>query len=161
MIYATAEYWSRRGSSSVMATKSPCARSSVVDGHLHLDTRFDIDGCDLLDNIGWRVQIDKSLVDAHLKLVPCIGTLTIRCFSCHDAETLGRQSYWAFHAQLFLPSSLDEVVADLLERLDVSRGQCDADFMKLLFLLTEVFLSHAHVFFGHFDRGVESQLLPE
>ena len=40
------------------------------DGHLHLDGRVDVDGSDLLHNLGGRVQVDQTLVDLHLEAIP-------------------------------------------------------------------------------------------
>src|SRR5262245_56287994 len=55
------------GSSSNM----PYTSFSVVgDGDLDLHPRLDADGCDLLDDLGRRVQVDDALVDAHLEVVP-------------------------------------------------------------------------------------------
>ena len=46
----------------------------VVDGHFDFDTRLDVDGGDLLDHVGRRVQVDQALVDAHFELVVGVGT---------------------------------------------------------------------------------------
>ena len=42
----------------------------------HLYARLDVDGGDLLDDLGGGMQVDDALVDSHLELVPCLGTLT-------------------------------------------------------------------------------------
>ena len=42
----------------------------------HLHARLDVDGGDLLHDLGGRVQVDHALVDPHLELVPGLGTLT-------------------------------------------------------------------------------------
>jgi hypothetical protein len=42
----------------------------------HLHTGLDVDGGDLLDDLGGRVQVDDPLVDPHLELVPGLGALT-------------------------------------------------------------------------------------
>ena len=46
----------------------------VGDGDLNLDTGLDRDLSDLLHNLGGRVEIDQTLVDAHLVAVPGVGT---------------------------------------------------------------------------------------
>ena len=43
---------------------------------IHLYARLDVDGGDLLDDLGGRVQVDDTLVNPHLELVPGLGTLT-------------------------------------------------------------------------------------
>ena len=45
-------------------------------GTTHLYAGFDIDGGDLLHDLGGAVEVDDSLVDPHLELVPGLGTLT-------------------------------------------------------------------------------------
>merc|ERR1719350_1768341 len=50
----------------------------VGNCHLNLHTRLDVDGGDLLDDLGGRVQVDDTLVDPHLEIVPGLGTLTAR-----------------------------------------------------------------------------------
>ena len=42
----------------------------------HLHAGLDVDGGDLLDDLGGGVQVDDTLVDPHLELVPGLGTLT-------------------------------------------------------------------------------------
>ena len=42
----------------------------------HLYAGLNVDGGDLLDDLGGRVQVDDTLVDPHLELVPGLGTLT-------------------------------------------------------------------------------------
>ena len=42
----------------------------------HLDTGFNVDGGDLLDDLGGAMEVNHSLVDPHLELVPGLGTLT-------------------------------------------------------------------------------------
>lgn len=43
---------------------------SVGDSDLDLNTRFDADARDLLDDLRRTVQVDKALVDAHLVAIP-------------------------------------------------------------------------------------------
>lgn len=61
----------------------------VGDGDLHLYSRLDVDGRDLLHDLRGRVQVDDPLVDPHLEAVPGLGTLTTRSLSCRDAQELG------------------------------------------------------------------------
>jgi hypothetical protein len=45
------------------------------DGDFDLNTGLDVDD-DLLDNLSRGVEIDETLVDAHLEHIPGLGTLT-------------------------------------------------------------------------------------
>jgi hypothetical protein len=54
---------------------SPSRTHLSSDGNLNLDTGLDVDD-DLLDDLGWRIQINQALVDAHLVHIPGLGTLT-------------------------------------------------------------------------------------
>ena len=44
----------------------------------HLHAGLDVDGGDLLHDLGGRVQVDHALVDAHLEAVPRLGALAAR-----------------------------------------------------------------------------------
>ncbi len=50
------------------------------DCDFYLHTCLDVDD-DLFDHLGRRIEINESLVDAHLKHVPGLGSFTTRCFS--------------------------------------------------------------------------------
>lgn len=65
-------------------------RLCICDGDLHLHTRLDADGGDLLDDLRWTVQIDQTLVDPHLKAIPGFGSFTAGGFSGGDAQSLHR-----------------------------------------------------------------------
>jgi hypothetical protein len=61
------------------------------NGDLNLNTGLDVDD-DLLDNLGGGVEVDETLVDAHLVHVPGLGTLTVRRLTGGDLEVLGRET---------------------------------------------------------------------
>ena len=48
----------------------------AVHSSIHLHARLNVDGGNLLDDLGGGVQVDDALVDSHLELVPGLGTLT-------------------------------------------------------------------------------------
>ena len=56
------------------------------DGHLDLDARFDGDGRDLLHDVSRGVQIDQTLVNAHLESIPGVGTFTARRLANRQAK---------------------------------------------------------------------------
>lgn len=71
-------------------------------------------------------------MNAHLVAVPGLGTLTARGLAGGDLEGLGGQADGALDAQVLGLGALDELGADLLEGLDLARGQGDADLVSLL-----------------------------
>merc|ERR1719188_1308647 len=83
---------------------------SIRHGDLNLHTGFDLDGGDLLDNIGRGVQVDQSLVDPHLELIPSVSSLSVR----------------PLVAQVLRLSPGDEVLAAPLKSLDVGGSEGDA-----------------------------------
>ena len=103
-----------------------CSRSENV-GETHLYAGFDIDRGDLLHDLRGTVEVDDSLVDPHLELVPGLTTLSARSFTGGDSQSLGRHPYWPLHLQLLVLGAADEVAADLLQRLDVPGGEGDPD----------------------------------
>ena len=48
----------------------------VDDSDLNLNSRLDGDGGDLLDDVCGSVEVNEPLVDAHLELVPGVGSLS-------------------------------------------------------------------------------------
>lgn len=104
------------------------------DGDLNLDTSVDVDN-DLLDDLGGGVEVNETLVDAHLEAVPGLGTLTARGLAGSDSQALGRQADRALGAKVLVLSTVDDLGADLLEDLDLARGEGDADLVALSRLL--------------------------
>jgi hypothetical protein len=68
-----------------------------------------------------------TLVDAHLECVPSLGTLTARSLTGGDLQVLGGKTDGTLDAELLVLGTVDELLADLLEALDVARGEGDAD----------------------------------
>lgn len=63
-------------------------RLCVCDGDLHLHTRLDADGGDLLDDLRGAVQVNQTLVDPHLEAIPGFGSFTTGGLSGGDAQSL-------------------------------------------------------------------------
>mmetsp|Transcript_29068 Transcript_29068/g.74786 ORF Transcript_29068/g.74786 Transcript_29068/m.74786 type:complete len:209 (-) Transcript_29068:37-663(-) len=103
----------------------------VGDGHLNLDTGLNGDGGDLLHDLRGRVKVDEALVDAHLEAIPGVGTLTARRLAGGNAQRLGWQADRALDLKALILSALDQILADLLEVLDVAAGKRDADAVHL------------------------------
>lgn len=64
----------------------------VSDGDFNLNTWLDADGGDLLDDLGWTVQVNEPLVDPHLEAIPGFGSFAAGCFSGGDAQSLEREN---------------------------------------------------------------------
>lgn len=72
-----------------------------------------------------------TLVDAHLVRVPSLGTLTARGLAGGDLQVLGGQADGALDTELLVLRTVDELLADLLEGLDIARGEGDSDLVDL------------------------------
>jgi len=119
-------------------------RLCVSNGHLNLDSGFDVDGGDLLDNLGGGVEIDHTLVDPHLELVPGLGSLSAGSLTGGDTQGLGGHPHGALHLEVLLLSSPDELGAHLLEGGHVPGGQGDPDPVDLLLLLLSLAILKRH-----------------
>ena len=53
-------------------------------------------------------------------------------FTGGDLESLGWETNWALDAEFLGLSTVDELLADLLERVDLSAGQSDSDLVGFL-----------------------------
>lgn len=101
------------------------------DGDLDLDTWLERDGGDLLDNLRRGVEVDQPLVDSHLVVRVSLRTFTAGGLPGGVAQDLGGQSDGALNSQLLVLGSGDQVIADLLEVLDIARGESDSDSVDL------------------------------
>ena len=63
----------------------------------------------LLDNAGWRVQVDEALVDAHLVVVPGLGTLSARRHTRGDAQRLGGQTHGSLDLELLALGAVEQL----------------------------------------------------
>lgn len=136
----------------LFALRLPLRLSSNRD--LDLDASLDVDD-DLLDDLGGSSQVDQALVDAHLVEIPGLGTLTAgglagldrqnRILSVnrssravpndktyHDLEGLGGQADGALGAEVLVLGALNELLADLLQSLNLAGGQGDAYELPLV-----------------------------
>jgi len=92
------------------------------------------------------VEIDHTLVDAHLEAIPGLGTFTARGLTGGDPQGLGGHPDGSLDLQFLVLGSLDEVGADLLEALNVPGGQGDPDAVNGAFFGCRLrVLVHRHV----------------
>lgn len=71
-------------------------------------------------------------MDSHLESVPGLGSFTTRSLSGGNFEGLGWETDGALDTEILGLGTLDELLADLLERLDVAGGEGDADLVSFL-----------------------------
>jgi hypothetical protein len=82
------------------------------DGDLNLNTSLDVDD-DLLNDLSGSVQVDETLVDAHLIRVPGLGTLSVGSLTGGDLQLLGWETNGALDAEFLGLGTVDELLADL------------------------------------------------
>lgn len=71
-------------------------------------------------------------MDAHLVLVPGLGTLTVGGLAGRDLEGLGGQTDGALSLERLGVGTVNELLADLLEGGNLAGGESDADLVDLL-----------------------------
>merc|ERR1719317_750643 len=91
----------------------------ISNCYFNLYTRLDVNRGDLLNNLGWAVEINDPLVDSHLELIPGLGTFSTRSFTGGDTQGLGWHAHRALNLQLLVLGSADQVSADLLQGLNI------------------------------------------
>merc|ERR1719317_1883654 len=72
----------------------------ISNCYFNLYTRLDVNRGDLLNNLGWAVEINDPLVDSHLELIPGLGTFSTRSLTGGDTQGLG----WHAHRALTFSS---------------------------------------------------------
>lgn len=82
------------------------------DSDLNVDASLHVVGGDLADNVSRRLDVDDSLVDAHLVRVPGLGTLTVGGLTGGDLQNLGGDADRALGVELVLLRTRDDVVGD-------------------------------------------------
>jgi len=82
--------------------------------------------------------LNQTLVDSHLKAIPSLGTFTTRSLSGGNLQGLGWETDWALDAQVLGLCAVDELLADLLEGLNVAGSECDANLVGFLFFKVSV-----------------------
>jgi hypothetical protein len=71
-------------------------------------------------------------VDSHLKRIPSLRTFTAGCLSGGDLKGFGRETDGALDAEVLGLSTINELLAYLLKRGDLSASESDADLMSFL-----------------------------
>jgi len=95
---------------------------------LDFDTSLNIDD-DLLDDLSRGVKINQTLVDSHLESIPSLRSFTTRSLSGGDFESLGWETDGTLDTEILGLGTLDELLADLLEGLNLSAGQGNSNLV--------------------------------
>lgn len=82
--------------------------------------------------IAWLNLLNQSLVNSHLKGIPGLGTLTTRSLSGGNLQGLGWKTNGTLNTEVLGLGALNEILADLLEGLDLARSEGDADLVGFL-----------------------------
>ncbi len=75
-------------------------------------------------------------MNSHLESVPCLRSFTARSLSGGNLEGLGWEADRTLDAEVLGLGTLNELLADLLERLDLSAGQGDSDLVGFLIAIS-------------------------
>ena len=108
-------------------------RKNVEALTINLYTGGDSDVGDLLDNFRRSVQVNETLVDAHFKAIPSVGTFTGGSLTSGDHQLLGWHTNRSGDVQVLVNGTLFEVSADLFQVGDITRSQGDTDAVNHLF----------------------------
>lgn len=107
--------------------KQEIKSKDLGNGDLNLNSGFNGDGGDLLNDLRGRVQVDQTLVDSHLEAIKSLGTVTTRRLTGGNTKNLGRETDGTLDLELLILGTLDEIRRDLFQVLDVARSQGDTD----------------------------------
>ena len=80
----------------------------------------------------WGHILYETLVDAHLVLVPGLGSLTVGGLTGGDVKGLGGKTDGTLDLEGLGASTVDQLRAHLLEGSDLARGEGDTDLVDLL-----------------------------
>lgn len=125
-----------------MVANSFC--SVLVDNHTDINTRVKSEIGNVFDGGCWADDIYVSLVYAHLKVVPSVGTISARGSSCSDGKFFGWHADWSFDNVIAFLSSLDDLTANCLKSFVISTTNSHSTSVGLflnLNVLGLVFLS--------------------
>lgn len=92
-----------------VSKKMPLHDDTIEEKYTCLNTRFNGDRSDLLDNLGGGVQVDQALVNSHLELIKGLGTVTTRRLAGGDAQNLGWQADRTLDLELLVFGTLNEI----------------------------------------------------
>merc|ERR1711946_703 len=98
-----------------------------------------------LNDLSRALQINDTLMNAHLVSVPSLGTFTTGSLAGGDSQNLRWHADWALNTEVLFFSGSNKLRAHFLERWNVAGGQCDADLVvdhSLLSWFADIFKRH-------------------
>ncbi|TNV86313.1 hypothetical protein FGO68_gene12968 [Halteria grandinella] len=109
-----------------------CAHSSLFpNDQVDIYAGVDSEVGDFLNNAGRAVNVDDSLVDAHLESVPGLGTLTARRLTGGDLEDLGRDADGSLGLVALVLRAGNDLSACSFEGLGLSASEGHSDSLDL------------------------------
>lgn len=92
-------------------------------------------------------------MDAHLVLVPGLGTLTVGGLTGRDVQGLGGKTDGTLDLEGLGASTLDQSSADGLKRGDLAGGEGDTDLVDLLYSRKSELLAHCFLNLSRQNRN--------
>nr|AFK38790.1 unknown [Medicago truncatula] len=126
------------------------SRSSICNGNLNLDARFDGDRGNLFNNIWGTVEVDDSLVHTEFKSIPGVGTFSTRGLPSSDMKNLSRHPNRTLHSKMLILSTTNQIGTNLLEIFDMLGGRGDPNLMDLFLRFLQTRLGGFHCSVRHF-----------
>ena len=102
--------------------------SLLPDDEVNVNAGVNSEVSDFLNNAWGAVNVNNSLVDAHLEAIPGLGTLTARWFTGSDTEDLSRDAYGALGLVALVLWAGNNLSACALEWLDFSASECHSAY---------------------------------
>jgi hypothetical protein len=107
-------------------------KSVVPNDQVHVNTGVDSEVGDLLNDAGGAVDVNDSLVNAHLEAVVGVGTITARGTTSGDGQNLGGDADDATGLVALLFGPGDDLGAGMLEGLDFTTAEGHSDSLDSL-----------------------------
>ena len=112
------------------------------------DTVGDSNGSYLFHLSGSAFEVNISLIDGHLPIVPCLGTLTAGSSSAANSQVLVWKSDWSSDFDASVLGITHQTICDLLNSVELARAESDSGSFDLLIfntLLLEIFIGHQFI----------------
>jgi len=115
----------------------PRGRGSVLEDDLDRDVVRDLDAHQLAERAFVGVDVDETLVDAHLPVLPRRGPLAVGGLSGGNLERLGRQRHRTGQLHAGLARDVSDLATDRVEVFGAGARQPDACLLHELLALVD------------------------
>lgn len=95
----------------------------LPDNKVDINAWIDSEISNFLDNAGWAVDIDDSLVDSHLESVPGLGSLSAGRLTGGDLQNLGWDAHGSLGLVALVLGSGNDLSASSLECFHLSASE--------------------------------------